>query len=300
MVTARPQARSLSVWKALGGAAVIGGVAGVVLAFAQRPPEEFDAQAEALADQVIPTGRPVIKPEDPKAPVDDMMAPDPRSLRGIPPYPGASPRRMMSSRPGADQTMAISWFETGDSVDTVLSFYEQAFESSNMMFTSHRYSEKRGYVSWFEHESSADEKEPVFGKGLMHMVSVSQEGGHTTVMVSATEPQKILENLTPLPAGVRVPPGATPQVLNTSEFGQQRATILAEYQMNAGALATALLGLWAETGWKVVDRADGPLGSTFVVVLNQRQQTVVVDGRGEQAQLFITLEERPPSQGVGP
>jgi hypothetical protein len=302
MVTAaqrRPP--SVSVWKVLGVAAVVGIVAGVLLANSQKPPDDL-AEAEALAAKAMPGGDPmVIRPEDAKKPYENMMAPDPRSLKGIPPYPGADPRRLISSHPGADQTMAISWFNTEDSPDTVLNFYERAFADSDIMYASHRYSDKRGYVSWFEHDySNADQ--PVFGKGVLHMISVTQEGGHTTVLVSATEPQKILENLTPLPAGIRIPPGPTPQVMNLSEIGQQRATILATYEMGEDRLLESLQDLWKQDGWKVIDRREGENGTTLTVVLNQQMQTVVVDGRGERsAQLLITVEERPaPPQGLNP
>jgi hypothetical protein len=300
MVTAaqrRPPA--FSVWKALGIAAVVGIVAGVVLASTTRPPEDFETEAEELAAKVMPGGDPLLVPRQPETQVADMMAPDPRSLRGIPPYPGADPRRLVSSHPGADQTMAISWFNTDDSVDDVLSFYERAFSDANLLYAAHRYNDRRGYVSWFEHDLNTDE--PVFGKGVMHMVAVTREGEHTTVLVSATEPQKILENLTPLPAGVKIPPGSTPQVMNLSEIGQQRATVMATYDMGEDRLIEALQDIWKRDGWTVTDRSEGDNGTTLVVVLNQRMQTVVVDGRGETAQLFIMVEERPPSpQGLTP
>jgi hypothetical protein len=135
----------------------------------------------------------------------------------------------------------------------------------------------------------------------MHMVSVTREGQHTTVLISATEPQKILENLTPLPAGVKIPPGSTPQVMNLSEVGQQRATVIANYGMGEDRLLEALQDIWKRDGWSVVDRSEGDNGTTLVVALNQRMQTVVVDGRGETAQLFIMVEERPsPPQGLNP
>lgn len=290
--------RSISIWKALGLAAVVGTAAGVILAAVQRPPEDLEMETQALASQLIPTGDPMPIPAKAEAPFVDMMAPDPRSLRGLPPYPGAEPRRIVGSRPGADQTLAISWFTTGDSVEDVLTFYERAFSESNLFYTSHRYSERRGYVSWFEHETA--EGKMVFGKGVLHMVAVSKEGSNTTVMLSATEPQKILENLTPLPSGVRIPPGPTPQVINLSEFGQQRATVIATYDYGRDRLIDNLQTLWKETGWREVGRSEGEGGTTVVVVLNQRQQTVVIDGRGEQSELLITVEERRASEGVGP
>ncbi len=292
--------RSFSVWSVLGLAAIGGLVGGVILAGVQRPPEDLDMHAEeAAAARLLPGGDPIIPtPVQGAEPFVDMMAPDERSLRGIPAYPGADPRRIMGSRAGADQLMAISWFTTQDSMEDVLGFYERAFEDANLIYTSHRYSDRRGYVSWFEHDLS-DEKTPVFGKGIMHMVTVSREGQNTTVMVSATEPQKILEGLTPLPAGVKIPPGPSPQVLNLSEFGQQRATVLANYDYGRDRLIDGLQEIWKETGWRLIGKTEDEGSITLVVVLNQVQQTVVVEGRGEQSQLVITVEERHTTEGEG-
>lgn len=301
MVTStQSRPRSLSITKALGAAAVVGTLMGIALAAFQRPPPEFEEEAEALAAKVIPGGDPILVPQAPPGTSQDMMAPDPRSLNGLPPYPGAKPRRMLSSHPGADLTMAISWFNTGDSVEDVLSFYEREFTAANLLFTSHRYeSGRRGYVSWFEHDYSNDQQ-PVFGKGVMHMVSATREGSNTTVMLSATEPQKILDNITPLPAGIKVPPGATPQVLNLSEFGQMRATVIANYDYSADRVMESLEDIWKNGGWKVLARHQTETGTSVVVTLNQQQQTVVIDGHGERSQLLITVEERPTSQGNAP
>jgi hypothetical protein len=300
MVTAPSQTRSISVWKALGVAAVVGILAGLVLAETQRPPEFDERDGEKLAEQVIPTGAPLVRPVDPKKPAEDFMAPDPRSLRGIPPYPGAAPRRLVSSHPGAAQTMAISWFETGDSVDAVLSFYENAFNESQIMFTSHRYNQKRGYVSWFEHALNPNGPLPAFGKGVLHMVSATREGERTQVLLSATEPQKILENVNPLPAGIRIPTGSTPQVINLSEIGQQRATIIAEYDFGADRLVEALEQVWKDDGWQVIERGETMGALQLTAAMNERHQTVVIEGRGAKSQLVITVEERSPSPGVSP
>lgn len=298
MVTATAQPRSVSVWKALGLAAVLGIVAGLILAELRRPPDEPDLRsAEEAAANALPTGAPLVRPEAPKKEAVDFMQPDPRSLRGIPPYPGASPRRLHSSHPAAQQTMAISWFETPDSVESVLGFYEQAFAVGKIAYTSHRYSALRGYVSWFEHDYS--DEQPVFGKGVLHMVSVTREGDHTTVLVSATEPQKILENLTPLPSGVRLPPGTVPQVMNLSELGQQRASVIAMYEFTRAQLIDDLLRVWKEDGWKVVRRTDGDDATTIQVIMNQRQQTAVIEGQGSKSQVVLVIEER-PAEGVMP
>lgn len=302
---ASAQTRSVSVGKALGLAALVGVLAGVVMARTQRPPDDFDMQeAENLAAQAMPTGAPpVARPEAPRAAAaEDMMAPDPRSLRGLPPYPGApTPRRMISSHPGADQTLAISWFQTGDSVEEVLGYYERSFADANLLYTSYRYGPKRGYVSWFEHDYTGEPAGvPKFGAGVMHMVTATTEGENTTVMLSATEPQKILENLAPLPAGLRIPPGSVPQVINMSELGQQRVTIIATYEQSGDRLIEALEGLWREDGWKVVERSEEEGARHLTVAVNGRQQSVVIESRGERSQLLITVEERPTSPGATP
>lgn len=281
-------------------AAIVGTAAGVALALWKPLATDVDIQLEPFdLDPQLTVLPGSSAPKVPQQPVVDIMAADPRSLDGIPAYPGASPRRILSSPPEAEQMMAISWFITDDSLESVLTFYEEAFARGDLLYTSHRFNERRGYVSWFESDPS-DVDQFVDRKGVMHMVFASREGRRTTVLISATEPKKILEKVAPLPEGVRIPLGATPQVINLGEFGLQHAAIFASYEMETDQLLKSLQALWKETGWRVVDRAETESGASLVAVLDRRRQSAVIHGHGAQAQLMITLEEQPDSAGAQP
>lgn len=269
------------------GAGVLGGV---VLSLRQQPTqEETMEQAEAAADQMMPMGSPV-------RPRFDMMAPDPMSLRGIPPYPGAGgvPRKITSSRPGSQEVSAISWFTTPDSVDRVLTFYEQAYSDANIIHVSHRFSDKRGYVSWFEKRANPDGGRPDFGDGVLHMVFASREGDSTTVLLSANEPYLMLQRVNPLPGGVKLPEGARPQVMNLGEGGLDHFSIFAEYQgKSPEALLTEVVDGMRQGGWVVGEPTRAPGGrSTVVASLNSHVQIAVVEGTLAGAQVLVTLEQR--------
>lgn len=284
--------KGIGIGSVLLGAAVLGTLGGLVLAWKQRPPPSMHEQAEALAAQVIPA------PPAQVAQARDVMEADPISVRGLPAYPGANPRRLIGPRPGGPQLFAVSWFETGDSVDKVLSFYEQAFSDANIWYTSHRFNQNRGYVSWLEHEVEQG-KPAVPGAGVLHMVTASREVSRTVVLLSATEPKKILENLEPLPAGVKLPPNGQPQVINTSEFGQQRATIYATYALSVDQLLAQLQATLEETGWKVVESQRPAENAASLSAADPRRQlNAYLKAEGEGAQLVVMVEEI--SEGSSP
>jgi hypothetical protein len=290
-VTAGPGVGVLGV---LGAAAALGGLGGLVLA--RRAPDP-DAVL-TLSDRAVARALPAA----PAAPRPDMMAPDPLSLRGIPAYPGASPRRITGSTPRGGALNAISWFTTHDSVDRVLGFYEQAWSAANVVHARHRYGEQRGYVAWFEHAHTRDGGPPVFGDGVLHMVAALDEGSQTMVLVSATEPQKLLEAMSPLPPGVRLPPGAgRPQVINLGEAGEERTSVFASCRGSPEEVAGQLEQSLALDGWTVEERAVAPGGRVTVVARQApRLQIAVVEGGPSGADVLITLEQRPPPAGGRP
>ncbi len=281
------RAGGLSVLRLLAGAAVCGVVAGAVLGQVKNRPDAL-RQAEAVVDRVLPVGAPAGKSVD-------LMEPDPASLRGIPPYPASSPRRLLGAKPGRGLN-AISWFSTPDSLDGVLSYYEREYSSSGVLYVTHRWDRRRGYVSWFESAHARDDGGvPPSTEGVLHMVSASQEGGQTMVFLSATEPEKLLAQVPVLPLGARLPPGAAPQVLDLGEVGQQRATIFAEYhRAGRDAMADELTTLLRESGWAIEERAQGADGRIRVVARQgQRVQLSVVEGTRERSRVLVTVEEGP-------
>lgn len=289
MVKAAKKAKEpgVSVVRLLLSAALLGIVGGVVLSRARQPEGEMLDGTTDIVDQALPlTGATPGR-------LRDLTAPDPRSLRGIPAYPGAVPRKIVGSRPGASVN-AISWFATTDSVDRVLSFYEDYYTQVNVLHVTHRWAQKSGYVSWFEHRQPGDGGVPEFGAGVLHMVSAFRDGETTTVLVSATDPMAIAQALSPLPAGVSLPVGAKPQVLNLGEAGQERYSVFATYStLTREELAADLQKRMTAEGWAISERAVAPDGRvTLVGKLNSRVQIAVVDRTPTSSQVLITVEEK--------
>lgn len=282
----------LSVVKLLAGAAVTGAIAGVLLERTRAVPDAI-GQAEAAVDRAMPSGR----APGPQRP--DMTAPDPLSLRGIPPYPGASPRRLLGVKPGRGLN-AISWFSTSDSLDRVLSYYEEAYAHWPVRPVTYRWGKHRGYVSWFESLGGRDGGPSDTTDGVLHMVTVSHEGSQTMVFLSATEPDKIFAGSQVLPLGVRLPAGTVPQVVDMGEFGQQRATVFASYQVGRGVLSERIAATMAESGWAIEERGEAPDGRISLVARRQgKVQIAVVEGTGERSQVLVTVEDEPTSAGRG-
>jgi hypothetical protein len=284
----------VSVFRLLAAAAALGAVVGAVLARrAPRPDQDTEATDRAVLtaiDRVLPAGSQATSP--------DPMAPDPLSLRGIPAYPGASPRRVTGAQRSGEPLNAISWFTTGDSVDQVLGFYEQAYRAANLMHTAQRW-ERRGYVSWFEYRKREDGSLGP-GDGVLHLVAAMNEGSQTIVLVAATDPKKLLESMAPLPAGVSLPPGAgRTQVINLGEAGHERSSVFAPYaHLGREALATALEASLTSGGWVVEERGHTPDGKlTLVARRGTTLQLAVVAGSKQQSQVLISLEPSAPSKG---
>lgn len=251
---------SLSPARVVGLAALLGVVMGTALSVrrTRQLDEALEVGMPAAVVKAVPQGAP--------ATPTDMMAPDPRSLEGIPPYPGVSPRRMFDGTTLSNGVGAVSWFETQDSVETVLKFYERAFAAEKHNSVTGRPSTKRGFVAWFDHQVDA-EGNVVFGEGTMHMVTVSDENSRRMVFMSANEPMRILEQGPTLPAGVRFPPGPKPHVVRVGEVEQEHATIFAEYRKGeVDDVAGQFERLAREDGWTLAKRTtevDGSISMTL-------------------------------------
>ncbi|MGV3621853.1 MAG: hypothetical protein ACO1OB_13600 [Archangium sp.] len=183
-------------------AAVGGIVGGVALAWSQSEPPDPEKLAEAEVDRILRAGRPMDSTD---------MNPDPRSLQGIPPYPGAAPRKLTSYGVLKDTPAVISWFQTEDPVEKVLDFYALEFKRANKVIALEQYSKDMGYVGWMEYQ-------PDGGAGLLHMVSAMKQYRKTMVLLSASQPELLLENNSKLPGGLPLPDNAsTPQVVKLGE-----------------------------------------------------------------------------------
>ncbi len=262
---------------------VFGVVAGVVLERARRP-EIAELGAAPEVAEAMPAGEPLRV---------NQMAPDPRSLEGITPFPNVLPRRMFEGTTAENGLGSVSWFETSATVDQVLGYYQEAWRTEHPMFTTYRFSDRRGYVAYREHEY--DE----FGvakaaEGVLHMVSVSDEGGRTMVFLSATEPEKFFRDRD-LPGGIRVPAGLRPQVVRTGEVGQERSTVfVSSRSATREELEAAEQRILREDGWSVVDRAVAPNGRISVVARRAGYlQTLVIDtSTTHDTSVLITVEQQ--------
>jgi hypothetical protein len=224
-----------------------------------------------------------------------MMAPDPRSLEGIPPYPNAAPRRMFVGTTRSNGVGAVSWFETQDKVETVLQHYEKAFALEKRNTVSGRPSPYRGFVAWFEYEHDADGKR-VFGEGTLHMVTVSDEKSRRMVFLSATEPMRMLEDqAAQLPGGVKVPLGAKPHVVRVGELEQEHASIFAEYKrLDVETVAAQFERLAQDDSWTVVKRETDQEGSVnFTLARGKFVQVATVHRVGGTTELLTSVEEVP-------
>jgi hypothetical protein len=265
--------------------AAVGGVVAGLILFKVRdeaPVDEFEV-AEAVAAEAVPLGN--------ASESVDPMAPDPQSLRGIPPYPGAAPRKMMSGAAVQQVPMAVSWFQTDDSPDAVLSFYEKAYAAKNMEYVSHRYSERIGYVAWLERIGGFDAG---VAHGIMHMISASKEGSKTVVLLSASRPDMLMEAEPKLPEGIVLPEATEPpQVVQMAEGAGTREVVYARtLNQPPGDVVRFFDAQLKKAGWDVVEEAAG--SDQRALVGKRGGSTVVVNAQadGVHSNLILTFSRQ--------
>jgi hypothetical protein len=275
----------LSVGAVIGLSALVGVVAGLALANRHQSAELSNARLAEAVDHTLPVGVPLRTDQS-------MMAPDPRALAGLPPYPGAEPRRMLSGTTEENGVGAVAWFQTDDPLETVLGYYERAL-SQKVVITSNRLSERRGYVAWLEAPAD-DAGLPDLDEATVHMVSVSDEGSQRMVFVSANQPQKMLAAARELPGGVRLPEWVTaPQVIRTGEVGQERATIFAIVDRPVAELHRALAALLEHDGWQVATTELEEGQGSIVATRNDVTQVDALKKGPDGTELFVTVEQHP-------
>lgn len=277
-------------WLAL-GAAGAGVVAGVALAFSRSVEAEavFEV-AEAQVTHALPMG---------DAPTSaNPMAPHPQALDGIPPYPEAAPRRLFNSTTMQGVPMLAAWFETSDSVDKVLSFYERAFTAEERRPVAHRYSSKLGYVAWLDELPREQQANAQAAAGVMHMVSATREGSRTVVLLSASRPDLAMASEPAVPEGVTLPPSATsPQVLQMGELGADRKVVYAKALGTSPAeVLTYFRSHLEASGWTAGPPSPGAKDTSLQA--RRRSTTLVVDVRqvGEHVPFMLTFHRQGPGE----
>lgn len=280
------RASALSVPWILGGAAVLGLVAGVGLSF--HPSVTLDDsvdRAAARAAASSPLGAPMWIPARRADAGDDPFAADPASIRGIPPFPNASPRAILLPPAVQGVPMAMSWFETDEPVEYIVRYYDEFFRLMNVTPMSHVFHEGLGYSGWLESPGPSDagtleDLMGEMGEGTMHMVSAIRNGDRTLVVLSASNPQAVLDAQAPqLPPGLALPPSATaPQVL---ELGETRGARLSVHALASGATLPDVAAFYqrsfAAGAWTVIERGG-----------DEQRRLELTATRGEAAQT-VTL-----------
>lgn len=287
--------RSVSVAGLLVVAAVLGVAMGAMLGSRPQGEDEAEAmfaEAEAKAERLYPMGAPM--DVTPKNGVDPM-APDPRSLRGIPPYPGAQPRRLSDVSTVLGMPLLASWFSTRDFPEKVIEHYEYTYFDAGIPIVSHMFNQDMGYVAWLEEERV----DGGIAEGIVHMVSViknSPRSTETMVFLSASRPQRLLDGKRHTPPGLALPADATPpQVVQMAMEGKTRSIVTTRRR---GALKDTVDGIVAQLqkdGWAVEDLMSSENGHSIVgrkAGVSQSVSATVNAGAGEVSLMYSLEQER--------
>jgi hypothetical protein len=278
----------------LAGAAVLGIVAGVGLSLKRlEETEDSMVELEQQAIDLTPLGTEM----EPRSKTNPM-APDPAALFGIPPYPNAAPRKLASSPKGQGVPMAINWFTTRDSVENVLAYYDEFFTLLKLLHSKHLYGPNSGYVGWLEHDQNPDAGS---GEGVMHMVSAIRQGNETLVLLSATDPLRMLSAAAPeLPPGVVLPPDAkTPRVFDLGEGRMSRLSIHTSVLHGDLAETLAFYDRHFQQGeWTVIERSTADTRATLSARRKSVVQSIVLTRTGAGVQVMLNYDELGPS-GAG-
>jgi hypothetical protein len=294
------QKKGLSIGWILGAGALVGAAVGLGLSFKkQRAIDRELARLEASGNSTGAVSSPPRKVMTLERAVHDPMAADPESLRGLPPYPGASPRRLSTAPTAQGSDMAISWFTTTDTPATVLRYYDEAFAPHGALRTSYRYSENAGYSAFYEPPS--EDAGTSFVGGVMHLVGAMKQGSKTLIMVSASRPSEMLAAASKLPDGVKLPPGTKrPQWLSVGEGEVQKKVVYATIEKTDLAAIEAFYKTSLEgEGWSVEASSGGDQHLSLAARKGGANLTIAADARGAGARLLVTVDQgMPPRTGV--
>ncbi len=288
--------RSFSIGGLLLVAAVAGVGVGAVLGSGPTGDDVTEAmfvEADSRAERLIPLGEPMSG--TPRNGVDPMAA-HPQSLRGIPPYPRAQPRRLSDVGQVMGMPLMASWFATTDQPDQILLHYEHAYLDAGIPIVSHMFGRDMGYVAWLEEESADDGG---LAEGIVHMVSVIKNtptSTETIVLLSASRPQRLLDGQRSLPPGLALPADArTPQVVQMAMEGKTRSIVTTARRGELSGTVEEIVTLMRKDGWAVEDLMSSETSRSFIGRKAGRSQSVSAsfrEGAGEVKLMYNLEQER--------
>jgi hypothetical protein len=292
-VTKKPAAPAQKGWsftRILLLTAVVGIVAGTAIGFLSQPEISTEQLVEEEMKRLMPRGD-AIDPRDP-------MEPDPASLRGIPPYPGVYPRRMMKKAGAQEVPMSVSWFSTQDPASTVLDFYEKAFAADGRRPVAHRTSDTMGYVAWFEEQPDAGNA----AAGVLHMVSAMKQFSQTIVLISASRPDLAMSARPRLPDGLELPPNSSaPQSVQMGEEQLANEVIYSRtLNTSPSEVVTFFQRQFQDRGFTLTDSSSSPTQASVTGQKGPTTVVVAVRAEGSHSSVVLTYERRATPQEVGP
>jgi hypothetical protein len=260
--TTKNRGRVIGLTTVLGGAAVVGVLAGVVLerAYAGHEAEALEQAQQRATDPTVP---------------DHHVAPEPdfpdRAVSGLPPYKDAVPISLSKDMEVFGMPMAVAWFATRDTPDQVISFYEETLFEAGFPVVSHRFGPASGYAGWLDYFT-----------GEMHLISAVVQGNETLVFASLSEPEKLLLGPDPWPAEVPRPEGL--ERISNVKIGSEGLThqwvtaLLPSTSLDAAI--RALSGTFEAAGWRLGELEH----------LSMDQVRLSARGHGARAVVILTGE----------
>jgi hypothetical protein len=265
--------------------AVVGIVSGLVLAELTKPdPESLEKAAAEESARLTPLGQPLDK-------VD--MEPDPLSLRGIPPYPGVYPRRLIKQASAQGAPMTVSWFSVEDPTPVVLDFYKRAFAAEGRHVVADQVGQNMGYVAWLESIPDAGGT----GVGVLHMVSAMKQFSQTIVLVSASRPDLAMGQPI-LPEGLELPPASSPpQVVQMGEESQSNEVVYSRTTKSTPRDVVAFFEKqFKDRGFSISELVNSTLESSVTGQKGPLTVVVAVRSEGVDSSVVMTYERRKTPQ----
>jgi len=277
----KTRSRGINLVLLLGGTVVSGLLTGHLLSRLSSLPDEAALLdlAEAQASRSTPLGRAAPKHLD-------LTSPDPVSLAGIPPYPNASPRSLAQLTRVVGVPLSASWFSTDDSVERVMAFYEDQFRAEEHA-TSHRDGQGIGYVAYRADRDFEDGGVD----SVLRMVTVVPQGRSTLVLVSNSQPQRLLGASPEVPPEVALPPGAVdPHVVESSSLEGGGVTVSASMNAELSAVSSSMRERLTAQGWSVDSRPGEPSNSLVATRFGARQLVWLEQRAGASTTIVVQLQ----------
>jgi hypothetical protein len=176
-------------------AGVLGAAGGVLLSFHKQTLDDAELERIASApDQLNAAAFPA--DAVPRKPLQSGPV-HLTAVEGLPQYPHAFVRPLMTTPKDGGAEMNIAWFSTKDSADDVLQFYAKEIDAKHKTVVVHKFGPKSGYAAYLD---GADRR--------LHMISVMGQPHETLVFASSSYPEKLLDGSRQATPGVPVIDGA--------------------------------------------------------------------------------------------